>query len=168
MTRTTFTRAALSVGDTSTEYLRAGQGSTVLLLVAGGVESALSLRVVTVLSRGWRVIAPKWPAGDTVLPSTLDEFIEGLGIAPTAIVADGAFCAAALELATASDGVTVVALLTSADEAGALEAAARTRLAGRRVTVIVRPVPAIDTGLTAFAQELLGAMDSGTTRTPHT
>ena len=167
MTGTGFTRAALSVGETSTEYVRAGQGSTALLLVAGGAESALSLRVVAVLSRWWRVIAPKWSAG-AVRASTLEEFIEGLGIAPTAIVADGEFCAAALELAAAADGVTVVALLTSADEASTLEAAARRRIAGRRVTVIVRPVPAIDTGLTAFAQELLEAMDSGTTRTLHT
>lgn len=150
------TRATLSAGQNSTDYLRAGRGGTVLLLVSTGGESALSLQLMGVLSQRCRVIAPASLAAGPALAATLAEFLEGLGIETTAIVAEGGYCVGALEYAARAAGVSHLAMLVPGNEpVFEIHAAALEVLADSGADVMVRAVPADPRGIGALGEELL-------------
>lgn len=150
------TRATLSAGEHSTDYLRAGRGGTVLLLVSAGGESALSLQLMGVLSQRCRVIAPACLATGAEFGATFEGFVEGLGIETAAIVAEGPFCVAALEYAARAPGVSHLAMLVPPDEpVFEIHAAAQEVLVESGTDVFVRAVPPDARGIGALGDELL-------------
>lgn len=153
---TSLTRATLNAGRNSTDYLRAGRGGTVLLLVSAGGESALALQLLGVLSQRFRVFAPAALAAGPGVSETVAEFLEGLGVEAAAIVAEGDFSVGALEYAARAPGVRHLAMLVPPQEpVPEIHAAAQTVLDDAGVELLVRAVPRDARGIGALGDELL-------------
>jgi pimeloyl-ACP methyl ester carboxylesterase len=97
-------RAFVHAGGATTEYLRAGHGAPVVLLVEPGSSDVLVGR----LARDFRVVAPEVPAppetaadpsGRLAFCRWLRAFCDGLGIERCGLVAGAAYGAAALAFA---------------------------------------------------------------------
>ena len=90
-------RATVCAGATTTDYLRAGCGPTVLLLGAD-VDSPL----LSALAARFRVIAPL-PAADRAPPAPfsawLRDFLDGLGVVGASVVAEEGWALRALRFA---------------------------------------------------------------------
>lgn len=100
----TVVRATVFDGVTDTPYHRAGRGAPVVVLAADdpGIANAL----LATLARQFRIIAPDIPTRRSSAPSThpsfptwLRGFLDGLGLARVALVAEAHFGAAALAFA---------------------------------------------------------------------
>ena len=86
MTRGTPVDALLQVGEVVTRYLRAGQGSPVILVTEGDDVASMGRTLFDALSRGWKVVWPTAPHG-APSRSWLEDVAQGLGLDVPAIVA---------------------------------------------------------------------------------
>jgi len=113
-------RAVVWAGGARTEYLRAGSGTVVLLLV-GEYDGPGALELIELISSAFLVIAPSVPRG-VAFASWLSNVMDGLGIASACVVAETTFFADAERFAAAAEGrVRRVALLEArAEGAGVL------------------------------------------------
>jgi len=113
-------RAVVWAGGVRTEYLRAGGGAAVLLLV-GEYDGPGAMELIELLSSAFLVIAPSVPRG-VAFASWLSNVMDGLGIASACVVAETTFFADAERFAAAAEGrVRRVALLEArAEGAGVL------------------------------------------------
>jgi pimeloyl-ACP methyl ester carboxylesterase len=91
-------------GVTDTSYHRAGRGAPVIVLAAD--DSRIADALLATLALQFRAIAPDIPARRSSAPSThpsfpvwLRGFLDGLGLARVALVAEARFGAAALAFA---------------------------------------------------------------------
>ena len=103
-------RAVVWAGGVRTEYLRAGGGAAVLLLV-GEYDGPGAMELIELLSSAFLVIAPSVPRG-VEFASWLSNVMDGLGIASASVVAETTFFAEAERFAAGAEGrVHRVALL---------------------------------------------------------
>jgi len=103
-------RAVVWAGGVRTEYLRAGSGAVVLVLVDEH-DGPGAMEIIELLSSAFLVIAPSVP-GDVAFPSWLSNVMDGLGIASACVVAETTFFAEAERFAAVAEGrVHRVALL---------------------------------------------------------
>ena len=103
-------RAVVWAGGVRTEYLRAGSGAVVLLLV-GEHDGPAALELIEMISSAFLVIAPGVPSG-VAFASWLSNVMDGLGIASACVVAETTFFDEAERFAASAEGrVHRVALL---------------------------------------------------------
>ena len=103
-------RAVVWAGGVRTEYLRAGSGAVVVLLV-GEHDGPGAMEIIELLSSAFLVIAPSVPRG-VPFASWLSNVMDGLGIASACVVAETTFFAEAERFAAGAEGrVHRVALL---------------------------------------------------------
>jgi hypothetical protein len=95
-------RAVVWAGGVRTEYLRAGSGAVVLLLVSE-YDGPGALEIIELLSSALLVIAPSVPRG-VPFASWLSNVMDGLGIASACVVAERAFFAEAERFAAGAEG----------------------------------------------------------------
>jgi hypothetical protein len=108
-------RAVVWAGGVRTEYLRAGSGAVVLLLV-GDHDGPGATEIIELLSSAFLVIAPSVPRG-VPFASWLSNVMDGLGIARACVVAERTFFAEAERFAAGAEGrVHRVALLEAGPE----------------------------------------------------
>jgi len=108
-------RAVVWAGGVRTEYLRAGSGAALLLLVSE-YDGPGALELIELISSAFLVIAPSVPRG-VVFASWLSNVMDGLGIASACVVAETTFFAEAERFAAAAEGrVHRVALLEATPE----------------------------------------------------
>ena len=138
--------AVVDAGAVSTPYVRAGVGSTVLLLCSAARPSPLVAPLFAALTSSFRVIAPHDPRVcrpetnlSVAFPVWLRGFLDGLGVERTAIVAQEEMAARALGFAL-SDPLRVSRLaLTYRDAADAAhENAAERDLLGTSHPLLVQ------------------------------
>ena len=96
-------RATLHAAGLSIEYVRAGCGSTVVLLQPAASDDATACTLLDTLARDHRVIAPIMP-GDRTFPEALESLLEGLGVEGAGLVATGAFRELAQEFVASHPG----------------------------------------------------------------
>jgi hypothetical protein len=85
-----------------TEYLRAGSGAVVLLLM-GEYDGPGAIELIALLSSAFLVIAPSVPRG-VAFASWLSNVMDGLGIASACVVAETTFFAEAERYAAEVEG----------------------------------------------------------------
>jgi hypothetical protein len=108
-------RAFVCVGAEETEYLRAGCGAVVVLLIAEFDDPA-ALALIALLSADFLVISPRIPRG-VVFANWLSNLMDGLGFARVSIVAETPFVADVLRLAVEDEArVHRVAVLAAKSE----------------------------------------------------
>jgi len=95
-------RAVVWAGGMRTEYLRAGSGTVVLLLV-GEYDGPGAMEIIEQLSSAFLVIAPSVPRG-VPFASWLSNVMDGLGIASACVVAETTFFAEAERFAAGAEG----------------------------------------------------------------
>jgi hypothetical protein len=99
-------------------YRRAGAGAVVLVLCAAGAVDAVWPELLDLLPQHARLVVPELPAGIESVAGWLSDFIEGLGLVNASVLAAGACCLPALELAfLAADQVSRL-LLVAAGRSG--------------------------------------------------
>jgi hypothetical protein len=90
--------AQVCVGDVITRYARFGAGSGVpIVVLRNGVRAWDGIDAA--LATGRRVIVPEAPPPNGEFIRWICGFLDGIGLPPTALLAEGAFCLPALELA---------------------------------------------------------------------
>jgi hypothetical protein len=119
--------AEVRAHDQVMRYRRVGAGRAVLVLAPSHGAHALPPDVVHALAARFRLILPEVPDGshstDWVV-GWLADFLDGLGTTGVAVIAAGAFCAPAVELARRdADQVARVVLVPGSPGAGAGRAA---------------------------------------------
>lgn len=91
--------AQVCVGDVITRYARRGAGSGVPVVVlregGGGVWEGID----AALAAGRRVIVPEAPPPNASFMRWIRGFLDGIGLPPVALLAQGDFCLPAVELA---------------------------------------------------------------------
>ena len=92
------------MADHVTRYVRRGVGPPVVVLRAGDGDADLWPELLETIAARCRLIVPEVPgAGAGVVcpdfASWIRGFLDGVGLPPVALVAAGAFCVPALELA---------------------------------------------------------------------
>ncbi|HRP08392.1 MAG TPA: hypothetical protein PLL69_07880 [Gemmatimonadales bacterium] len=118
-------RAVVQSGTTVTAYLRIGRGRPVLLLRHGSSPLPAWDALLETLSDSWRVVAPEVPVEPSRLGGWLTGFLDGLGLADTAAVADPALSAALLTFVrTEPQRISRLVVLTSGHSAPPEAAAA--------------------------------------------
>ncbi|MFL5619273.1 MAG: hypothetical protein ACJ79A_12880 [Gemmatimonadaceae bacterium] len=95
-------RAVVWAGGVRTEYLRAGSGAVVVLLL-GEYDGPRAMELIELISSAFLVIAPSVPRG-VAFASWLSDLMDGLGIASACIVAATTFFAEAERFAAAEEG----------------------------------------------------------------
>lgn len=94
-------RAVVQSGATVTAYLRIGRGRPVLMLRHGDLPLPAWDGLLATLSGSWRVLAPDLPVPPDDLAAWLPGFLDGLGLAETAAVADPSLAAATMAFVAA-------------------------------------------------------------------
>ena len=79
-------------------YRRSGVGQPVLVLRSSERSDAVWPELGDALAGGFRLIMPDVPPCGTDVAAWLSDFLEGLGLANTAVIATDHFCLAAIEL----------------------------------------------------------------------
>jgi pimeloyl-ACP methyl ester carboxylesterase len=102
--------ATLHAGGMSIDYVRCGNGDTVVVLHAGGSEGESVQQLIDGLALDHRVIVPVLPA-DESFPIALDNLLEGIGACSVGLVAVGAIGRLAQEFVASRPG-RVVSLVT--------------------------------------------------------
>jgi hypothetical protein len=98
--------------DRVTRYRRSGTGPAVLVLQPADGPGALWPELLPQLEESHRLIVPEAPPAGIDIAHWLADFLEGLGLAPVAVVAADAFCIPVLELVLlGADQVTRVVLV---------------------------------------------------------
>jgi hypothetical protein len=110
-------RAVVWAGGVRTEYLRAGSGAVVLVLVDEH-DGPGAMEIIELLSSAFLVIAPSVPR-DVAFPSWLSNVMDGLGIASACVVAETTFFAEAERFAAEAEGRVHRVALLEARPAGA-------------------------------------------------
>ena len=95
-------RAVVWAGEVRTEYLRAGSGAVVLLLM-GEYDGPGAMELIELLSSAFLAIAPSVPRG-AAFASWLSNVMDGLGIASAQIMAETTFFAEAEQFAAGAEG----------------------------------------------------------------
>ena len=110
-------RAVVWAGGVRTEYVRAGGGAVVLLLM-GEHDGPGALALIDLIASAFLVIAPSVPRG-VAFASWLSNVMDGLGIASACIVAETTFFAEAERFAASAEGRVRRVALLEARPAGA-------------------------------------------------
>lgn len=108
--------AEVRVDDRVMRYRRSGNGPYVLVLDATIEEKNIRSSHLDALAGSYRVIVPELEGGshrgeNGSFGRWLTEFVEGLGLPHVVVVAIGADCMPAVELALASDAIARLVLL---------------------------------------------------------
>jgi len=96
-------RATLHAAGLSIEYVRAGCGSTLVLLQPGASNDPAARTLLDGLAQDHRVIAPVMP-GDDTFSVTLESLLEALGVECAGLVAVGVFREPAQEFVASHPG----------------------------------------------------------------
>lgn len=108
-------RAVVQSGHTITSYLRAGAGRPVVLLSRSLTDGAAPDTLVRTLGASFRVLVPQLPTEPEPLADWLVPFLDGLGLAEVAAVADHALAPALLRFAHAEpDRISRIVILSPA------------------------------------------------------
>lgn len=94
MPTTQLARCVVHINGQEAPYLRAGQGTPVIMLVDGPEAAGDVEALVTALSPHHRVTMPTLPAGDRV--DRLRSFLDGIGLLHTHVIAADGWVAPAL------------------------------------------------------------------------
>jgi hypothetical protein len=130
--------AQVHARDHVTRYLRRGAGRAVIALGDAAAADARWPELVEAIAGRFRAVLPETPlAGD--FEGWLGGFVDGLGVAPTVVVAAGGRCPAALAFARLDAGRLARLVLLPADEVAAVRLGAA--VAGQRPPVPVLLVP---------------------------
>jgi hypothetical protein len=111
-------RGVVWAGGARTDYLRAGSGAVVLLLV-GEYDGPGAMELIDLLSSAFLVIAPSVPRG-VAFASWLSNVMDGLGIASARVVAETTFFAEAERFAAGAEGRVHCVVLLEARPMGAV------------------------------------------------
>jgi hypothetical protein len=95
--------AEVRVGEHVTRYVRRGSGPSVVLLGADVEANPLWEALLESVAAKHRVVVPQLPPAGIDRSAWLRGFIEGLGLTSVVLIAGGALCEAALDLATVDD-----------------------------------------------------------------
>ncbi len=95
--------ATLHAGGMSIDYVRAGSGETVVVLIAGDSDEVPVQRLIEKLALDHRVIVPVL-AGDDSFPIAFDNLLEGIGACCVGLVAVGEFGRPAQEFIASRPG----------------------------------------------------------------
>ncbi len=132
--------------DRVMRYRRSGSGPAVLLLQSSDGPGALWPELLHELEGGHRLIVPEAPPAGTDIAHWLADFLEGLGLAPVAVLASDEFCIPVLELTLlGADQVTRVVLVPDGRAADTgLEGTLATTIRDEAVALLIvrRGVPA--------------------------
>ena len=112
-------RAVVCAGDQETEYLRAGRGDVVVLLLEEH-DGRGALELIAMLSAAFLVIVPRVPRqiDEETLGTWLSNVADGLGIGQFSIVAESPFIVGAMQFSTTGDDrVRRLALLAARPDA---------------------------------------------------
>ncbi len=143
--------AEVRAHDQIVRYRRSGTGRSVVLLTPDLGDGMLWPELVEALDRDFRVLVPELPA-DAQLMRGLAGFLEGIGTSRVAIVATGALCAAALELALLDRERVARVVLLPCEGDGAARLAAGLGTTGYDLSVPLLVVPRSTAAVSAVAR----------------